>query len=75
MTDPSRTTRAGEVLVTLTEAAEKLSVPIGTLYSWRSRRQITPVAVAPGGTGLYRLVTLEERARTTRRRRRGAANG
>lgn len=68
-----RTTNDGEVLFTLQEAAKKLSVPVGTLYSWASRGEISPTSVAPGGKALYRLAELQRRAdATTRRRSRGA---
>lgn len=71
MTDPARTTRTGTILVTIPEAAAKLSVPVGTIYSWASRQQITPKSVLPGGQPLYNLTELEERARKTKRRGRG----
>lgn len=55
--------------VTLTEASKRLSVPIGTLYSWASRGLVTPVAIEPDGTKHYALHELEAlNAERTRRK-------
>lgn len=45
--------------VTLPEAAKRLSVPIGTLYSWASRGSITPMAIESDGTKWYSLHAIE----------------
>lgn len=68
--DAARTTRTGDYLVTLDEAARKLSVPIGTLYSWTapSRRRLTACAIGPGGKHLYNLDEVRKLAEETRRR-------
>lgn len=48
--------------VTLAEAADILSVPIGTLNSWRGRKQIHPTGRArnPATNRLVRVYSLEE---------------
>lgn len=57
------------VRVTLTEASRRLSVPIGTLYSWASRGSLTPMAIEPDGTKWYALNEIEKlNAERTRRR-------
>lgn len=59
-----------EPLVTLQEAAVKLSVPVGTLYSWVSRGEIERTAVAPGGKALFRLSEIADRYDPRKKRRR-----
>lgn len=57
------------VRVTLPEAAKRLSVPLGTLYSWASRGTITPMSIESDGTKWYALHVLEElNAERTRRK-------
>lgn len=60
-------------LVTLKEAARELSVPIGTLYSWASRRRITVASVGTGGQKFYRRDEIAALAEETRRRNAGHA--
>lgn len=59
-------------LVDVAEASRLLSVPTGTIYSWRSRRLITPAVVLGDGTQLYVLSEIAEIAATRRPRKRGA---
>lgn len=56
--------------VTLTEASRRLSVPMGTLYSWASRGAITPMAIETDGTKWYALEEIE-RVNAERTRRKG----
>jgi len=60
----------GPELVTLQEAAQRLSVPIGTLHSWtsRTRRRLPLAAVGPGGRKLYELDAIRQLVDATRRR-------
>jgi predicted site-specific integrase-resolvase len=55
--------------VTLQEASQRLSVPIGTLYSWASQGRLRPVAIEPGGKKWFALADLEKLAATTTRRK------
>lgn len=57
--------------VTLVEASKRLSVPLGTLYSWASRGTITPMSIEPDGTKWYALHELE-RINAERTRRKGS---
>jgi predicted site-specific integrase-resolvase len=57
--------------VTLAEASKRLSVPMGTLYSWVSRGSITPMAIEPDGTKWFALHELE-RINSERTRRKGS---
>lgn len=59
------------VRVTLPEAARRLSVPIGTLYSWASRGWVTPVGIEADGTKHYALDELEA-LNADRTRRKGS---
>lgn len=68
--DAARTVRGEEPLVTLQEAATKLSVPVGTLYSWVSRGEIQRTAVGPGGKALFRLSEISDRYDPKKKRRR-----
>jgi excisionase family DNA binding protein len=71
----ARKTRDGEVLVTLQEAAERLSVPKGTLYSWVSRHLLVPKGYGPGRKAMFSAAEVQALVdRSTRRRPRGAAN-
>lgn len=57
------------VRVTLPEASRRLSVPMGTLYSWASRGLVTPVGIELDGTKYYALHEFEAlNAERTRRK-------
>lgn len=59
-------------LVTLNEASRKLSVPLGTLYSWVSTGRLTACGIGPGGKKYFRIEEVEQlAAATTRRKRQG----
>jgi hypothetical protein len=66
MTDRPKEDRT---LVTLTEAHQALKVPLGTLYSWVSRKVLTGARVGASGKHLYYLDEIQELASTTRRRK------
>jgi hypothetical protein len=56
--------------VTLAEAAELLSVPIGTLYVWKAAKRIHPTGIIrnPRKTAVFDLDELTVVAAETRRR-------
>lgn len=58
--------------VTLAEAAELLSVPIGTLYVWKAGKRIQPTGIIrnPRKTAVFDLDELRALATTTGRRHR-----
>lgn len=58
-------------LVTDEEAAEALSVPVGTIRSWTSRGLLTPVGINHRRTKLYRLAEVQALATRSHRRQRG----
>lgn len=63
------TTASDDTLVTLDEAASRLSVPIGTLYSWVSRRILVPqFTEADGRRALFSLAEVHSRVLNTKRR-------
>lgn len=69
--DETLQARSPAPLVTAEEAAEELSVPVGTIRSWVSRGRLTPAGISHQRTKLFKLAEVEALATRTRRRTRG----
>lgn len=57
-------------LVSLANAARRLSVPYGTVKSWASRGQIHRAGIELDGSDVYDLAHIRRLADTTKRRKR-----